>query len=52
MCNTPVCVKCIASGSHEGHDVEEFTETHENKIWEKKSDTEEIKKKQYSKSPK
>ena len=26
-CNKPVCVKCIVSGTHKGHDVEEFTET-------------------------
>ena len=42
-CNKPVCVKCIASGPHKGHDVEELTETHENKIRKIKSDTEEIK---------
>ncbi|XP_078330159.1 uncharacterized protein LOC111117483 [Crassostrea virginica] len=42
-CNTPVCVKCIASGPHKGHDVEELTEIHEKKIRKIKSDTEEIK---------
>ncbi|XP_022311816.2 uncharacterized protein LOC111117043 [Crassostrea virginica] len=42
-CNTPVCVKCIASGPHKGHDVEELTETHENKVRKIKSDTEELK---------
>ncbi|XP_078330155.1 uncharacterized protein LOC144624374 [Crassostrea virginica] len=42
-CNQPVCVKCIVSGRHKGHDVEELTETHENKIRKIKSDTEEIK---------
>nr|XP_022312067.1 uncharacterized protein LOC111117297 [Crassostrea virginica] len=42
-CNQPVCVKCIVSGPHKGHDVEELTETHENKIRRIKSDTEEIK---------
>ena len=42
-CNKPVCVKCIVSGPHKGHDVEELTETHENKIRKIKSDTEEIK---------
>ncbi|XP_078330162.1 uncharacterized protein LOC111116726 isoform X1 [Crassostrea virginica] len=42
-CNTPVCVKCIASGPHKGHDVEELTETHEKKIRKIKSDTEELK---------
>nr|XP_022303442.1 uncharacterized protein LOC111111010 [Crassostrea virginica] len=41
-CNTPVCFKCIVSGTHKGHDVEELTETHENKILKIKSDTEEI----------
>nr|XP_022311985.1 tripartite motif-containing protein 3-like isoform X1 [Crassostrea virginica] len=41
-CNKPVCLKCIVSGTHKGHDVEELTETHENKIWKIKSDTEEI----------
>nr|XP_022308977.1 E3 ubiquitin-protein ligase Midline-1-like [Crassostrea virginica]XP_022308978.1 E3 ubiquitin-protein ligase Midline-1-like [Crassostrea virginica] len=41
-CNTPVCLKCIVSGTHKGHDVEELTETHENKILKIKSDTEEI----------
>nr|XP_022311684.1 tripartite motif-containing protein 3-like [Crassostrea virginica]XP_022311685.1 tripartite motif-containing protein 3-like [Crassostrea virginica]XP_022311686.1 tripartite motif-containing protein 3-like [Crassostrea virginica] len=41
-CNKPVCIKCIASGPHKGHDVEELTETHENKIRKIKSDTEEI----------
>ena len=35
--------KCIASGPHKGHDVEELTETHENKIRKIKSDTQEIK---------
>ncbi|XP_078330269.1 uncharacterized protein LOC111117373 [Crassostrea virginica] len=43
QCNQPVCVKCIASGPHKGHDVEELTETHEMKIRKIKSDTEEIK---------
>ncbi|XP_078330183.1 uncharacterized protein LOC111117325 [Crassostrea virginica] len=42
-CNQPVCVKCIASGPHKGHDVEELTETHEKKIQKIKSDTEKIK---------
>ncbi|XP_078328794.1 uncharacterized protein LOC111111012 [Crassostrea virginica] len=42
-CNKPVCVKCIVSGNHKGHDVEELTETHENKIRKIKSDTEEMK---------
>ncbi|XP_078328814.1 uncharacterized protein LOC111111011 [Crassostrea virginica] len=42
-CNTPVCLKCIVSGTHKGHDVEELTETHKNKIRKIKSDTEEIK---------
>ncbi|XP_078330161.1 uncharacterized protein LOC111117609 [Crassostrea virginica] len=42
-CNKPVCVKCIVSGTHEGHDLEELTETHEKKIQKIKSDTEEIK---------
>ncbi|XP_078328811.1 uncharacterized protein LOC111111257 [Crassostrea virginica] len=41
-CNRPVCVKCIVSGTHKGHDVEELTETHENKIRRIKSDTEKI----------
>ncbi|XP_078327847.1 uncharacterized protein LOC111115608 [Crassostrea virginica] len=41
-CNTPVCIKCIGFGPHKGHDVEELTETHENKIRKIKSDTEEI----------
>ncbi|XP_078330473.1 uncharacterized protein LOC144624512 [Crassostrea virginica] len=41
-CNKPVCLKCIVSGTHKGHDVEELTETHENKIRNIKSDTEEI----------
>nr|XP_022312179.1 tripartite motif-containing protein 3-like [Crassostrea virginica] len=41
-CNQPVCIKCIASGPHKGHDVEELTETHEKKIRKIKSDTEEI----------
>nr|XP_022311986.1 tripartite motif-containing protein 3-like isoform X2 [Crassostrea virginica]XP_022311987.1 tripartite motif-containing protein 3-like isoform X2 [Crassostrea virginica]XP_022311988.1 tripartite motif-containing protein 3-like isoform X2 [Crassostrea virginica] len=41
-CNKPVCLKCIVSGTHKGHDVEELTETHENKILKIKSDTEEI----------
>ena len=41
-CNKPICLKCIVSGTHKGHDVEELTETHENKIWKIKSDTEEI----------
>ncbi|XP_022310742.2 uncharacterized protein LOC111116051 [Crassostrea virginica] len=41
-CNTPVCIKCIGLGLHKGHDVEELTETHENKIRKIKSDTEEI----------
>nr|XP_022310927.1 E3 ubiquitin-protein ligase TRIM71-like [Crassostrea virginica] len=43
QCNTPVCIKCIASGPHKGHDVEELTEIHEKKIRKIKSDTEEIK---------
>ncbi|XP_078328076.1 uncharacterized protein LOC144623515 [Crassostrea virginica] len=42
-CNKPVCLKCIVSGTHKGHDVEELTETHENKIQKIKYDTEEIK---------
>ncbi|XP_078330168.1 uncharacterized protein LOC144617667 [Crassostrea virginica] len=42
-CKSPVCVKCIASGPHKGHDVEELTETHEKKIRKIKSDTEELK---------
>ncbi|XP_078328805.1 uncharacterized protein LOC144623839 isoform X2 [Crassostrea virginica] len=42
-CNKPVCLKCIVSGTHKGHDVEELTETHENKIQKIKFDTEEIK---------
>ncbi|XP_078330448.1 uncharacterized protein LOC111117361 [Crassostrea virginica] len=42
-CNKPVCVKCIVSGTHKGHDVEELTETHQNKIRKIKSDTEEMK---------
>nr|XP_022310924.1 tripartite motif-containing protein 2-like [Crassostrea virginica] len=42
QCNTPVCVKCIVSGPHKGHDVEELIETHEKKIQKIKSDTEEI----------
>nr|XP_022312010.1 uncharacterized protein LOC111117232 [Crassostrea virginica] len=41
-CNQPVCVKCIGLGPHKGHDVEELTETHENKIRKMKSDTGEI----------
>ncbi|XP_078328674.1 uncharacterized protein LOC111115683 isoform X2 [Crassostrea virginica] len=41
-CNKPVCIKCIGLGPHKGHDVEELTETHENKIRKIKSDTEEI----------
>ncbi|XP_078328825.1 uncharacterized protein LOC144623852 [Crassostrea virginica] len=41
-CNTPLCLKCIVSGSHKGHDVEELTETHEKKILKIKSDTKEI----------
>ncbi|XP_078330862.1 uncharacterized protein LOC144624771 [Crassostrea virginica] len=42
-CNEPVCVKCIVSGPHKGHDVEELIETHGKKIQKIKSDTEEIK---------
>ncbi|XP_022304365.2 uncharacterized protein LOC111111593 [Crassostrea virginica] len=41
-CNKPVCLKCIVSGTHKGHDVEELTEYHENKIRKIKSDMEEI----------
>ena len=41
-CNTPLCLKCIVSGTHKGHDIEELTETHENKIRKIKFDTEEI----------
>ena len=41
-CNTPVCLKCIVSGTHKGHDVEELTETHKNKIRKIKSDTEDM----------
>ena len=44
-CNIPVCIRCIGLGPHKGHDVEELTETHENKIRKIKSDTEEIKSK-------
>nr|XP_022312180.1 uncharacterized protein LOC111117372 [Crassostrea virginica] len=43
QCNQPVCIKCIASGPHKGHDIEELTETHQKKIRKIKSDTEEIK---------
>ncbi|XP_078330462.1 uncharacterized protein LOC144624502 [Crassostrea virginica] len=42
-CNTPVCIKCIGFGPHKGHDVEELTEYHENKILKIKSDTEKMK---------
>ena len=42
-CNTPVCIKCIGFGPHKGHDIEELTEYHENKIRKIKSDTEEMK---------
>ena len=42
-CNKPVCVKCIAWGPHKGHEVEESTETHENKIRKLKCDSQEIK---------
>ena len=41
-CNTPLCLKCIVSGSHKGHDVEELTEYHESIIRKIKSDTEEM----------
>nr|XP_022311700.1 uncharacterized protein LOC111116932 [Crassostrea virginica] len=41
-CNQPVCVKCIGLDPHKGHDIEELTETHENKIRKIKSDTWEI----------
>nr|XP_022304805.1 uncharacterized protein LOC111111908 [Crassostrea virginica] len=41
-CNTPVCIKCIGFGPHKGHEIEELTEIHENKIRKIKSDTEEI----------
>ena len=41
-CNTPVCVKCIGLDSHKGHDIEELTETRENKIRKIKSETWEI----------
>ncbi|XP_022311387.2 uncharacterized protein LOC111116688 [Crassostrea virginica] len=45
-CNIPVCVKCIVSGPHKGHDEEELeNETHENKIQKIKFDTEELKSK-------
>ena len=42
-CNKPVCVKCIESGPHKGHDVEDLTETHEKNIRKIKSDMEEKK---------
>ena len=41
-CNKDVCLKCIVSGTHKGHDVEELTETHKNKILKIKSDTYEM----------
>ncbi|XP_078328793.1 uncharacterized protein LOC144623830 [Crassostrea virginica] len=41
-CNKHVCLKCIVSGTHKGHDVEELTETHKNKIRKIKYDTEEM----------
>ena len=41
-CNKPVCLKCIVSGTHKGHDVEEVTEIYKNKILKIKSDTEQI----------
>ncbi|XP_078328812.1 uncharacterized protein LOC144623842 [Crassostrea virginica] len=44
-CNTPVCIKCFALGPHKGHDDEDLTETHANKIRNIKSDTEEMKEK-------
>ncbi|XP_078330456.1 uncharacterized protein LOC144624498 [Crassostrea virginica] len=42
-CHTPVCIKCIGFGPHKGHEIEELTETHENKIRKIKSDTEDMK---------
>ena len=29
-CSEPVCFKCVISGPHKGHEVEELTKTHEN----------------------
>ena len=44
-CNRPVCLKCIVSGPHIGHDIEELIETHGNKIRKIKSDKEELQEK-------
>lgn len=44
-CNKPVCLKCIVSGSHKGHDVEELTKIHDSATRKIKSETEEIKSK-------
>ncbi|XP_022304276.2 uncharacterized protein LOC111111534 isoform X3 [Crassostrea virginica] len=44
-CDGPVCVKCILSGPHKGHDVEELIETFERRRQETKRKTAEIKEK-------
>nr|XP_022312160.1 uncharacterized protein LOC111117357 [Crassostrea virginica] len=43
QCSEPVCLKCIISGPHKGHEVEELTKTHENIKQKIEKDTVEIK---------
>ena len=43
QCSEPVCLKCIISGPHKGHEVEELTKNHENIKQKIEKDKEEIK---------
>ena len=43
QCSEPVCFKCVISGPHKGHEVEELTKTHENIKQKIEKDTVEIK---------
>ena len=43
QCSEPVCLKCIISGPHKEHEVEELTKAYENKKQRIAEDTEEIK---------
>nr|XP_022306312.1 tripartite motif-containing protein 2-like [Crassostrea virginica] len=43
QCSEPVCFKCVISGPHKGHEVEELTKIHENIKQKIEKDTVEIK---------
>ena len=43
QCSKPVCLKCIITGPHKGHETEELTKTQENLKQKIEKDKEEIK---------